>query len=175
MLLYHGSNTDIKEINLAMCRPYKDFGQGFYLTTDHDFAERWASEDAYINEYELDIEGLTIIKLERDQEWFEYIFENRRARDNKTADVIMGPIANDTIFDTLGIISSGFLKAEQMLKLLTIGPLYHQVAVKTEKAKNQLKWHSADNVKIDVKIKDMRRREQEEYQKLFAARMLEIG
>ena len=28
MLLYHGSNTDIKEIDLAMCRPYKDFGQG---------------------------------------------------------------------------------------------------------------------------------------------------
>ncbi len=23
MLLYHGSNTDIKEINLAMCRPFK--------------------------------------------------------------------------------------------------------------------------------------------------------
>jgi len=32
MRLYHGSNTDIKEINLAMCHPYKDFGQGFYLT-----------------------------------------------------------------------------------------------------------------------------------------------
>ena len=26
MLLYHGSNIDIKEIDLAMCRPYKDFG-----------------------------------------------------------------------------------------------------------------------------------------------------
>ena len=33
MLLYHGSNIDIKEIDLAMCRPYKDFGKGFYLTT----------------------------------------------------------------------------------------------------------------------------------------------
>lgn len=28
MLLYHGSNTDIKEIDLSMCRPYKDFGKG---------------------------------------------------------------------------------------------------------------------------------------------------
>ena len=26
MVLYHGSNTDIKVIDLAMCRPYKDFG-----------------------------------------------------------------------------------------------------------------------------------------------------
>ena len=32
MLLYHGSNIDIKEIVLAMCRPYKDFGKGFYLS-----------------------------------------------------------------------------------------------------------------------------------------------
>lgn len=32
MLLYHGSNTDIKEINLAMCRPYKDFGVDSFHT-----------------------------------------------------------------------------------------------------------------------------------------------
>ena len=28
MRLYHGSNIAIGNINLAMCRPYKDFGQG---------------------------------------------------------------------------------------------------------------------------------------------------
>ena len=33
MILYHGTNTDIKTINLGMCRPYKDFGTGFYLTS----------------------------------------------------------------------------------------------------------------------------------------------
>ena len=32
MRLYHGSNIVIDSINLAMCRPYKDFGKGFYLT-----------------------------------------------------------------------------------------------------------------------------------------------
>lgn len=36
MLLYHGSNTDIKVIDLAMCRLYKDFGKGFYLTVMKD-------------------------------------------------------------------------------------------------------------------------------------------
>ncbi|WP_416385779.1 DUF3990 domain-containing protein [Blautia schinkii] len=30
--LYYGSNIVIDNINLAMCRSYKDFGQGFYLT-----------------------------------------------------------------------------------------------------------------------------------------------
>ena len=46
MLLYHGSNTDIKEINLAMCRPYKDFGQGFYLTVMKEQAEKMAKRVA---------------------------------------------------------------------------------------------------------------------------------
>ena len=33
MTLYHGSNMPISEINLTKCRPYKDFGKGFYLTS----------------------------------------------------------------------------------------------------------------------------------------------
>ena len=32
MRLYHGSNVVIQQIDLAKCKPYKDFGQGFYLT-----------------------------------------------------------------------------------------------------------------------------------------------
>lgn len=38
MILYHGSNTDIQEIDLSQSRPYKDFGQGFYLTQDKEQA-----------------------------------------------------------------------------------------------------------------------------------------
>ena len=28
-------------INLAMCRPYKDFGRGFYLTDIEEQAKKW--------------------------------------------------------------------------------------------------------------------------------------
>ncbi len=61
MLLYHGSNTDIKAINPAMCRPYKDFGQGFYLTAMEEQAKKMADRVARIyggapvlNVYEID-------------------------------------------------------------------------------------------------------------------------
>ena len=30
--LYHGSNLFIDKIDFTKCKPYKDFGQGFYLT-----------------------------------------------------------------------------------------------------------------------------------------------
>lgn len=48
MRLYHGSNTDIKEIDLEMCQPYKDFGRGFYLTVMKEQAEKIAKRVARI-------------------------------------------------------------------------------------------------------------------------------
>lgn len=40
MILYHGSNTAIDGIDLNRCRPYKDFGRGFYLTDIREQAQR---------------------------------------------------------------------------------------------------------------------------------------
>ena len=40
MILYHGSNIDIQEISLSRCKPNKDFGKGFYLTTIKEQAIR---------------------------------------------------------------------------------------------------------------------------------------
>ena len=51
----------IDNINLAMCRPYKDFGQGFYLTDIEEQAQKMAIRVARIyrktptvNVYEID-------------------------------------------------------------------------------------------------------------------------
>ena len=41
MSLYYGNNIVIDNINLAMCRPYKDFGRGFYLTDIEEQAKKW--------------------------------------------------------------------------------------------------------------------------------------
>ena len=42
MILYHGTNIDFQQIRLEMSRVGKDFGYGFYLTTDKDVAARQA-------------------------------------------------------------------------------------------------------------------------------------
>lgn len=39
MILYHGSNLKIDKIDLSKCKPYKDFGRGFYCTTIKKQAE----------------------------------------------------------------------------------------------------------------------------------------
>ena len=42
MILYHGSNLEIIEIYFEKCKPYKDFGKGFYLTSIKEQAIRMA-------------------------------------------------------------------------------------------------------------------------------------
>ena len=121
------------------------------------------------NEYELDETGLNIHRFQRDAEWFRYIFQNRKTVDALSADVVMGPIANDTLFDTLGILTSGFLRPEEALRLLLIGPEYTQAAVKTEKALKQLRWLGAEKIAgLDA---DARLIEQDAYQTALAKAM----
>ena len=35
MILYHGTNQDFGDIDLAKSKPNKDFGQGFYLSREY--------------------------------------------------------------------------------------------------------------------------------------------
>lgn len=48
--LFHGSNIDISTIDLNRGRPFKDFGQGFYLTDMRPQAVLMAERTAKIYE-----------------------------------------------------------------------------------------------------------------------------
>ena len=65
MRLYHGSNIAIDNINLAMCRPYKDFGQGFYLTDIEEQAQNMPIADSL---YWNCIHGRELGEADRDEE-----------------------------------------------------------------------------------------------------------
>ncbi len=173
MTLYHTSDREIVHPDIHYGRKNADFGWGFYLTPDREFAYRWAGENAIVNEYELDGRDLDVHIFLRNEEWFEYIFNNRRLKDGLQSDVIIGPIANDTIFDTLGIITSGYLKPEDAMRLLLIGPEYKQVAIKTEKAVKQLRFiRSGKTERMDEKAL---KAEEEAFQEAFAEELQRIN
>jgi hypothetical protein len=46
MKLYHGSNADIETIDLTRGLRHKDFGKGFYVTSDKSTAIRMAQKKA---------------------------------------------------------------------------------------------------------------------------------
>ena len=83
MILYHGSNCEIAEIDLAMCKPFKDFGQAFYLTTILTQAREMAKKvadrfggDSIVNAFDFDeskMHGLNVKKfVQPDREWAEF-------------------------------------------------------------------------------------------------------
>ena len=49
--------------------------------------------------------GVRVKTFERGTEWFDYIYRNRLGMSDALSeyDVITGPIANDTLFETFGI------------------------------------------------------------------------
>ena len=147
--VFHSGYEEIKEPDVFRGRKNADLGQGFYTTDNEEFANRWAREktgsQTVINTYELDLEGLKVKRFERDEEWFRYVFSNRRSMPDEFGeyDVVIGPIANDTIFNTLGIMTSGYLSDDEAMQLLCIGPCYRQITRKTEKAAEHLKFISS--------------------------------
>ena len=42
MILYHGSNVEVKNPQIIDSNRALDFGKGFYLTSDVEQAKRWA-------------------------------------------------------------------------------------------------------------------------------------
>lgn len=110
MILYHGSNTIIEEINLAKSRPNKDFGKGFYLSDDKEQALQMAKfksltlgGEPVITEFEFDSSILNSSELqikifhEYSEEWADFVFANREGLSTDFFDIVYGPIANDKV------------------------------------------------------------------------------
>lgn len=90
MKLYHGSTINIETIELSKSRPNKDFGRGFYLSTDRKQAQRMGEFKAIteggtpvMNTYEFDekvmaTDELKVLRFDGySKEWAEFIFLNR--------------------------------------------------------------------------------------------------
>ena len=128
MILYHGSTVDITEIELAMSKPNKDFGRGFYLSADKLQAQRLAEYKAFqiggepiINIYDFDERLLNDGTLKAKEfygytrEWAKFVFANRQSANGYSVhdyDVVIGPIANDKV----GLQVRKYLKKEIQLE-----------------------------------------------------------
>lgn len=113
MILYHGSNVDITQIDLTKSKPNKDFGCGFYLSADKEQAEKLAEYKAFqlggspiLNTFEFDENLLTTGQLkvlrfkEYSKEWADFVFSNRNSATGDSThdyDIVIGPIANDRV------------------------------------------------------------------------------
>jgi hypothetical protein len=158
MLLYHGSNLDIQSISLAMCRPYKDFGTGYYLTDLQTQAENMAKRVSRIhggtpivNVYEiknsfLHSPDLRIKNFGRHMspEWAIFVMNNRSRTftnyqdpacnlDNKY-DIVAEPVADDSMAMLFRQFQNGLIDFDMLTKGMAYKELTSQYSFHTPRA-----------------------------------------
>ena len=95
MILYHGSNQIIEQIDLSKGRKGKDFGQGFYLSDSFEQAKLMAENtvarmecgESCITKFEFDdnllyspVDVKVKLSTEYNIEWARFIIANRNNR-----------------------------------------------------------------------------------------------
>ena len=150
MILYHGSNIDIEVIDLNKCRPFKDFGRGFYTTPLQEQA--WSMAKRTVRIYKegnpcitefffdnavLEDTRFNIKRFEKpDPEWARFVVNNRNHKNKPDCkyDIVSGPVANDDITALIDVYLTGIMSDDALVKELTFRELSGQISFHTEKA-----------------------------------------
>lgn len=155
--LYHGSNVVINEIDLSRSRKGKDFGCGFYLNPNKTQAlemavrttQRMMEGEPVVNTYLFDDtllqDGSPLsVKVfeEYSVEWAEFILMNRKNLSETPVhpcDIVVGPIADDTVGLQMHRFVQGYISIERMIEELRFRKPAVQYFFGTEKAIGCLK------------------------------------
>ena len=169
--VYHGSYIEVKEPDLTVCKKGKDFGQGFYLTTDKRQAVSFAKiianrkdlPEGVLNIYQLsDLDGLKVYEFpDTNVEWLNCVIGHRKnqyksfAAPFKQYDVLIGKIADDDTSQVInaymqgvfGVIGSDRAIEAAMERFLT-NRLKNQICLKSEKALQKLTFVESKIIKL---------------------------
>ena len=157
MIFYHGSNANVTKIDLLKCRPYKDFGQGFYLTDIREQAVQMAQRVVrlygglpYVSAFSFDEKILTsddvkTLSFEKpNKDWAMFVLNNRDKRfknigdtlcnqDNKY-DIVSGSVADDDIAYLFRTFTRGLIDIDALARGLEYKLLTTQYSFHTEKS-----------------------------------------
>lgn len=154
MILYHGTNIDFQQIDIRKSNPYKDFGQGFYLTDIFQQAENMANKKSrilggkpVILKYQFDEacladSSLNVLIFEKpDKKWAEFIYRNRTRSTPAFShhyDIVIGPIADDGVAYLLSRYEEGLCTLEELARELEYKQLNRQFFFGTLRSINLL-------------------------------------
>ena len=147
MILYHGSNVEVKEPILLKVQRELDFGKGFYTTSDLEQAARWAwrtakrrgESNAFVTVYEVNEDELKNIRLlsfdSPNVEWLNLVVKNRKGEYIAGDwDIISGPVADDQTAQVIDLYLEGAYDEEEAIRRFLTQRLKDQYAFKTNEA-----------------------------------------
>lgn len=159
-ILYHGSTQIIDKPTFGEGKVWNDYGRAFYCTENIEMAKEWACPEltnGFVNKYEINIEGLTILDLLSDEynilNWLAILVENRRFSltsdiskigykyllDNfginyRNYDIIKGYRADDSYFAFANAFLNNSLSLQNLNTAMKLGKLGEQIAIVSKDA-----------------------------------------
>ena len=158
MIVYHGSNVEVKEPKILKPNRELDFGSGFYTTTNLDQAIAFAKRvtrnsgvgSATVSVYEIDdkaafplcevvqFDGVNDARLD-------FVCDNRDGEYSGPAyDFAFGPVANDDVYRTLYLYRAGEIDREETFKRLKVKTLYNQLVFATPLALSFIRFKRSE-------------------------------
>lgn len=153
MLVYHGSNVEVRKPSLRKSRKNTDFGRGFYTTTQKEQAEHWTSIKIdraktgrrVVSIFEVDDELLNNSELKirefhgSDEAWLNFVVDSRKGVEHNY-DLVFGPVANDKVFTVVNLYESGVLDAPAAIAELKAYKTYDQLSFHTPRVLQALRF-----------------------------------
>jgi hypothetical protein len=160
MILYHGSKIAVPNPDICYSRDNLDFGKGFYTTPIKEQAERWAkrmglhANQGIVSSYRFDEvkanDNLTIITFDDcTEEWLDFIINCRTGMISiAEADIIVGGVANDRVFNTIELFFDGLIAKEEAIKRLRFDEPNKQYCFRSQSAINEyLEYIGSEEIK----------------------------
>ncbi|MDR0413735.1 MAG: DUF3990 domain-containing protein [Dysgonamonadaceae bacterium] len=164
MKVYHGSYLKIEKIDFHKCRPFRDFGKGFYVTNILSQAEYWAERKGRIansagvvTEFEFigaafTHWGFNVLRFSSyTEEWLDFVVKNRNTGEPFTHgyDLVEGPVADDDIAQRINGYLFGLLSKNNFLHELKFRQPSHQICLCTHRSLQALKF---ENEKVSLLV-----------------------
>ena len=160
MILYHGSDIEVKDPIIIKSEKGRDFGCAFYLTPIKEQAERMAKRKQRMNKSssaivsifewnEKDVDNLKYKLFKNpDLEWLDMIIRCRTIPTFEHGyDIVEGKIADDNVGETILFVIDGIIKKEDAIERLKFQKINSQIAFCSEESLKLLKFVSSYEVK----------------------------
>lgn len=150
MIVYHSSTMPIETPDVSFSRDFLDFGKGFYLTSIHDQAVKYAERfkrrkrSAWLSTYELDFNPNDWLILQFDsynRDWLHFVAKCRAGQDDTNFDIIIGGVANDQVIQTIDRYFKGELSEDATLGLLKYEKPNNQYCIRSQRMLNECLKH----------------------------------
>jgi len=176
LILYHGSEYEIKVPEYDRGSVHNDYGRGFYCTESLELAKEWAcgnQRSGHANQYEFRMDGLNTLYLNGPEysilNWLAVLAKHRTYWQNNSIsaeaknylqkyfnidltpyDLIIGYRADDSYFSFAQDFVSGAISLKKLKEAMYLGKLGEQIVLKSPEAFSRIRFLKSEAAEAEI-------------------------